>query len=148
MAKYFTLEELCETTTGLDNTPNDEEKEHLEILMDVLDGVREAWTEKCSENKWGSPSIIVNSGFRSDAVNKAVGGSKTSAHRLGWAADIEPSNQRMKEFQDFVPKYCEENKILFDQIIKEHPINGISSWLHFGLKNKQGQQRKQVFWLN
>lgn len=147
MAKYFTLEELCETSTGLNNTPNEEEKEHLEKLMDVLDGVREAWTEKCRENKWGSPSIVVNSGFRSDAVNKAVGGSKTSVHRLGWAADIEPSNQRNKEFLEFLINYMKANNIKFDQIINEKPICDIPSWVHIGLYNGKGLQRGQIFTL-
>lgn len=147
MSKYFSLEELCKTDTGLDNTPNDEEKEHLEILMDVLDGVREAWTEKCRENKWGSPSIVVNSGFRSDAVNKAVGGSKTSAHRFGWAADIEPSNQRNKEFLEFLINYMKTNNIKFDQIINEKPICDVPSWVHIGLYNGKGLQRGQIFTL-
>ena len=53
----------------------------------------------------------------------------------------------MKEFQKFVPNYCKQNGILFDQIIFEKPKNGIASWLHFGLFNEKGEQRKQVFWI-
>lgn len=137
MAKYFTIEELTRTSTGLDNTPNEEETKHLEELIDVLDGLREAW---------GS-GIRVNSGFRSEEVNNKVGGSKTSAHRIGFAGDLEPVNGDMKKFQDFVPNYFKENNIPFDQIIREKPRNGISSWLHLGLYNNKHEQRKQVFTL-
>ena len=63
----------------MDNTPNEQEKEKLRKLAeDVLQPIRDAWR---------SP-IVVNSGFRSEAVNKAVGGAKNSQHRLGEAADI------------------------------------------------------------
>ena len=137
MAKYFTIEELTRTSTGLDNTPNEEETKHLEELIDVLDGLREAW---------GS-GIRVNSGFRSEEVNNKVGGSKTSAHRIGFAGDIEPENGDMKKFQDFVPNYFKENNIPFDQIIREKPRNGIASWMHLGLYNNKHEQRKQVFTL-
>lgn len=152
MGKYFSIDEMIKSTTAssknIDNTPNEEQKKHIYELIDVLDMLREGWTELCEENKWGTASIRVNSGFRSDALNKAVGGSKTSSHKTGYAADIEPVNNRMKEFQEFVPNFCKEHNIPFDQIIKEKPKNGIASWLHFGLFNARGEQRKQVFWLN
>lgn len=137
MAKYFTIEELTRTSTGLDNTPNEEETKHLEELIEVLDNIRE---------EWGS-AIRVNSGFRSEGVNKKVGGSKTSAHRIGYAADVEPVNGDMKKFQEFVPKFFKDNNIPFDQIIREKPKNGICSWLHIGLKNRNGEQREQIFTL-
>jgi hypothetical protein len=146
MAKYFTIEELTRTSTGLDNTPNELETKHLEELIEVLDDIREAWTEKCRINNWGSPSIIVNSGFRSEEVNKAVGGSKTSEHRLGYAVDIEPSNQRMKEFWDFIVDYVKTKKLNFSQLIKEKPRNDIASWFHLSINGLKGY-RKQIFTL-
>lgn len=144
MAKYFTIEELTRTSTGLDNTPNEEETKHLEELIDVLDGLREAWTEKCRINNWGSPSIIVNSGFRCEEVNKKVGGSETSEHRLGYAVDIEPSNQRNKEFWDFMIDYIKTHNINFSQLINEKPRNGVPSWVHFSINGLKGY-RKQIF---
>lgn len=146
MGKYFTIEELTRTSTGLDNTPNELETKHLEELIEVLDDIREAWTEKCRINNWGSPSIIVNSGFRSEEVNKAVGGSKTSEHRLGYAVDIEPSNQRMKEFWGFIVDYVKTKKLNFSQLIKEKPRNDIASWFHLSINGLKGY-RKQIFTL-
>jgi hypothetical protein len=136
MGKYFTIEELCSTSTGLDNTPNELETKHLEELMDVLDGIREAW---------GS-AIRVNSGFRSEAVNKAVGGSKTSEHRLGYAVDIEPNNQKNKEFWDFIVDYVKTKNINFSQLINEKPKCGVPSWIHFSINGLKGY-RKQIFTL-
>lgn len=146
MGKYFTIDELTKTDTGLDNTPNELEIKHLEELIKVIDNIREKWTELCRNNKWGSASIIVSSGYRSDKVNKAVGGSKTSEHRLGYAVDFEPSNGKLKEFWDFIVDYVTTNNIGFSQLIAEKPRNGIPSWVHFSINGKKGQ-RKQIFTL-
>ncbi len=132
--KYFTIEELCRSNTakakGIDNTPNKEHKEHLvELIENILDPLREAW---------GS-AIIVSSGYRSPALNKAVGGSSTSAHCRGYAADISPANGKMTEFKAFVKKWLKDKN--FDQYINE--FKGKSQWVHVGYKNLNGNQRKQ-----
>ena len=132
--KYFSIKELCKSQTaiakGWDNTPNLTEVSHLNELVDnILDPLREAW---------GS-GIKVNSGFRNERVNKAVGGSSTSAHRLGYAADLAPMNGKMTEFKTFVKKWLKDRN--FDQYINE--FKGNSEWVHIGYKNAQGKQRKQ-----
>lgn len=151
MGQYFTLDELTRSATadklGIDNTPKEEYiKDNLTELIEVLDGVREAWTVMCEKNSWGTASIIVNCGYRCDALNEAVKGSKTSAHNIGAAADIEPKNQKNKEFFRFLEEYLLDNHIPFDQLLNEHPDkNGVPSWIHIGLKNRQGKQRRMVF---
>ena len=151
MAQYFTLEELTRSATadklGIDNTPKEKYiQDNLIELMDFLDGVREAWTVMCEKNSWGTASIIVNCGYRCDALNEAVKGSKTSAHSIGAAADIEPKNQRNKEFLSFLEQYLLDNHIPFDQLLNKKPDkNGVPSWIHIGLKNRQGKQRRMVF---
>ena len=146
MGKYFTINELTRTNTGLTNKPNQQQLNNLQSLIKVLDKVRESWTDLCKKNNWGSPSILVNSGFRSDAVNKAVGGAKNSDHKLGFAVDIEPSNQKNKEFWDFIVEYLNTNDIPFSQLINEKPRNGIPSWVHFSIDGKNGKA-KQIFTL-
>lgn len=151
MGKYFSIEELTHSATaiskGIDNTPTSTEvKNNLLELIDVLDGIREGWTVLCEKNNWGTASVIVNSGYRSDALNKAIGGSKTSAHSIGAAADIEPKNQRNKEFYDYCKEYLQDK--LFDQLINEKPVKGIPSWIHIGIKNAKGEQRRMVFTIN
>ena len=151
MPKYFTYEELTRSATadkfGIDNTPKEKYiQDNIIELMNFLDGVREAWTVMCEKNSWGTASIIVNCGYRCDALNEAVKGSKTSAHSIGAAADIEPKNQRNKEFLRFLEQYLLDNHIPFDQLINEKPDkNGVPSWIHIGLKNRQGKQRGMVF---
>ena len=146
MSQYFTLDELTRSATadklGIDNTPKEKYiQDNLIELMDFLDGVREAWAIMCEEKSWGSPAIVVNSGYRCDALNNAIGGSKTSAHSIGAAADIEPANGKNKEFHRFVEKYLLDNHIPFDNLINEYNY----SWTHLGLKNREGKQRRLSF---
>ena len=81
--KYFTIAELTRSDTagrlGIDNTPPASAVKALTVLVDeVLDPLREAW---------GGP-IRVNSGYRCPELNKAVGGTPSSQHQRGEAADI------------------------------------------------------------
>ena len=85
--KYFTISEFERSETaarmGIDNRVPTEARTNLIALTDhVLDPLREAW---------GKP-IVVTSGYRSYAVNKAVGGVATSSHLTGRAADITTGN--------------------------------------------------------
>jgi hypothetical protein len=127
--KYFTLKELTATGTGAPNVPGAAEVENLTNLVDkLLDPVRE---------QWGKP-IRVNSGFRSIAVNLAVGGATTSQHLKGEAADITTGNKEdnKKLFNMISAGYT------FDQLIDESDY----SWIHVSLK-RIGVNRKQVLHL-
>ena len=87
--KYFTIAELCKSTTALVNN--------------VLDPLRE----------WYGKPITVNSGFRCPALNKAVKGSATSQHMTGQAADIDTGDrQQNKLLFDYIQK-----NLPFDQLI-------------------------------
>lgn len=146
--KYFTISELTRSDTAsikqIDNTPNKEITEHLiELVEKLLDPLRSDWAEYCDVNRLGNPAISVNSGYRCNELNKAVGGSLTSAHLTGYAADISPINGNMKVFQSWIAEAIEE--LNWDQLIYEKPKNGIASWIHLGLKNKDGMQRRQKF---
>lgn len=150
MSKWFVYSEFTKSATAdklnIDNTPKEEYiQDNIIELMRVLDGVRESWTVKCKKEYWGNPSIIVNSGYRCVALNDAIGGSKTSAHSIGAAADIEPANGKNREFLRFIEQYLLDNHIPFDQLINEKPVNGAPSWIHIGLKNREGKQRRMVF---
>lgn len=137
--KYFTIEELCKSEIAdklnIDNTPSEEIINHLKMLVDcLLDPLREAW---------GSP-VIVNSGYRCPELNKAVGGSKTSTHPHGWSADIRPKNGKMEEFKRFIVEFLKTK--IWDQCILEK--SGNEEWVHLGLYNNSGKQRRQIFSLN
>lgn len=79
LTRHFSLAELIVTNTGLDNWPSDVIRVRLRRLAQYLEQVR----AKC-----GGRALIITSGYRSAAVNLAVGGSPTSAHLKGYAADI------------------------------------------------------------
>lgn len=136
--KYFSIEELCKSSDAykynIANKPTGAIADRMvELVEKALDDIRQSW---------GS-GIKVNSGFRCPELNKAIGGSSTSAHTTGYAADLVPANGDMAGFQRHILKWAETHQ--FDQIILEYPgTNYISRWIHIGWKNNQGQQRHQI----
>ena len=137
--KNFTYDELIASSTakrlGLDNTPNEQEKERLrQLAEDILQPIRDAWR---------SP-IIVNSGFRSEEVNRIVGGVKNSQHRLGEAADITiGSKERNKKLFNFINKLMQKGNIKVGQLIDEYSY----SWIHVSLPRTNGKPNNQVLHL-
>ena len=132
--KYFTLKELCAsekaTQKKIDNFPSWTVVSHLtELTEKILEPLRIAW---------GS-SIKVTSGYRCDALNKAVGGVSTSAHKQGYAADLQPGNGKIDAFGKFVKEWLVKNKIKFDQCLWE--TQGKTKWVHIGLYSSTGSQR-------
>lgn len=132
---YFTIDELCASDTakkyGIDNTPNPTIITRLQRLINFLNPLREAW---------GS-AIKVTSGYRCEKLNCLVGGSKTSSHTIGYGVDLIPLNGKMSEFKKFIVDYM-KNK-MFDQCIIEK--SGKTEWVHIGLYNLKGQQRRMIF---
>lgn len=94
---HFTFEELVVTSTHLDNTPaTDEHLANLADLWQTLNYVRE---------EFNAP-ILVNSAYRTPAVNRAVGGVRTSYHLQGRAADIRPKDStRLDELYKLLCNY-------------------------------------------
>lgn len=131
--KYFTIEELTRSDTatkrGIDNTPTAEAVRNLTTLVDkVLDPLRIAW---------GGP-IVVNSGYRCKALNDAVGGSKTSDHMTGRAADIEAAD-RSKASNTKLFNLIQSLGLSFDQLIDESGM----SWVHVSYRS-EAENRKQI----
>jgi len=128
LTPHFTLEELTVTShRSLDNTPNSSEINNLKRLAEMLEEVKDLLD--------GKP-IMVNSAFRSKAVNDAVGSKDTSQHRVGCAADIRVPGLT----PDQVVKAIIGSPIAFDQIIRE-----FDSWTHISVPNSpSGTPRKQA----
>jgi hypothetical protein len=122
LTNNFSLKELTASDTatrkGLDNTPNEAVTANLKTLAEnILQPVREHYGK----------SVKVNSGYRSPEVNASVGGSKTSDHCKGQAADIEITGVANGD----LAKYIAEN-YKFTQVILEFYTQGIpdSGWVH------------------
>ena len=130
--KYFTIKELSKSATALskniDNSPSPDVVKNLTLLVDnILDPLRE---------KYGKP-INVNGAYRCPELNKAVGGSKTSQHMTGQAADITVGNPdaNKKLFNLII-----EMDLPFDQLIDEKNFR----WIHVSYSNRH---RKQILHL-
>lgn len=112
---HFKFKELIVTQTGLDNTPSvDSHLANLASLWNTLNYVRE---------KLGHP-IIVNSAYRTEQVNKQVGGAKRSLHMQGRAADIRPKD--LSKLDDLW-KILYAEKDCYSELIK-YP-----TFIHFAL---------------
>lgn len=144
MAKYFTVYEFIKSDTAkklnIDNTPNEEQMDNILELMRVMDKIRERWTDYCEQNYLQSPEIIVNSGYRCNDLNEAVGGSETSAHRIGSACDFEAKNGHNSDLFKVVQQTLYDEGIMWDQLIDEND----GAWIHLGLKNRNGIRRMQI----
>lgn len=126
LSEHFTLEELTHSEIairkGLDNTPDAIAQANLAELAGFLEQVRALL---------GVP-LIIHSAYRGPKVNAAVGGSSTSAHMTGQAADfIAPQFGTPEE----IAKEIRDSEIQFDQLIYE------GAWVHFGIR---GDMRRQV----
>lgn len=118
---HFTIEELCASDTakakGISNKPNMQQMINLVYLAAyVLEPLRVEMGE----------SIKISSGFRSEALNKAVGGAFNSQHKKGQAADlcIDGNIEKGKRWFNYIRQH-----LPFDQLIWEHDKNG-TYWVH------------------
>jgi putative chitinase len=119
LTEHFTLDELTHTDhRELENTPNEQELANLKRLAEFLEGVKTVL---------GGKPIMVNSAFRSKAVNDAVGSKDTSQHRVGCAADLRVPGMTPDE----VVKAIIASGIGYDQVIRE-----FDRWTHISIPNK------------
>jgi len=119
----FSLAELTVTDRNMPNVPNEAEVASLRSLAEmILQPLRDAL---------GKP-VRVNSAFRSEAVNRAVGGTATSQHRLGQAADIHVPGMTSVE----VAKKIVALGLPFDQVIEE-----FGSWVHVSYGPRRRRQQ-------
>ena len=150
--KYFTMDEFIRSEKadelGIDNTPNEYQKNNvIEMVNNLLDPLREAWAVECNKYKLGTPALRISSGIRSKALNEAVGGSKTSAHYHGYAADIIPCNGNIAHFKKFCINWLMDKD--FDQFISEDEEwdYRVPCWIHIGYKNGTGKQRRDFLYM-
>ncbi len=123
MTPHFTLAELTHTDhRSLDNTPNAQELANLQRLAEFLETVKTAL---------GGKPIMINSAFRSKAVNDAVGSKDSSQHRQGLAADFRVPGM----VPDAVVRAIIAANLPFDQIIRE-----FDAWTHISISDKPRRQ--------
>jgi zinc D-Ala-D-Ala carboxypeptidase len=118
---------------GLDNNPSAEQIESLTILCEkVLEPVRQHFNRP----------VIINSGYRTEAVNRVIGGKGTSQHCRGQAADIEiPGVDNLIIYQ-----WIHDADTSFDQLILEYYIENEpgSGWVHVSYVSRETNRRERL----
>lgn len=134
LSENFTLNEFLRSSTatarGIKNEPTQKVIDNLTALCKyVLQPLR---------NHYGK-ALTISSGYRCKALNTAVGGSKTSQHMTGEAADIHlPNMEDGRKLFEFI-RLC----LPFDQLIWEHDKRGVY-WIHVSFKANMKNNRHQV----
>jgi len=133
LSEHFTLQEMLKSMTavryGIDNTPSTNHVANLRALaVNVLEPVRELM---------GNRPIIITSGYRCPLLNRMIGGSKSSQHMKGQAADFEIPELRNRNVIEAVAA----SDIPFDQLIYEF---GEQGWIHISHDGDGIHQRREV----
>lgn len=133
LSNNFSLSEFTSSPTadrlGIDNTPNKEVTDNLqELVTFVLQPIRDR-----------HGSVVISSGYRSPELNKAIGGSTTSDHCLGCAADFEVQGMDNKAMAQWIA-----NNLDFKQVILEfyHEGDMHSGWIHCSYKKDNNKKQK------
>ena len=143
LSQHFTLGELCKTSakTADGNIPSHVHIENLKRLCGWLEELRRRWNNIYGE---GDDPIVINSAYRSEAVNKAVGGVKGSNHLTGCAADIRVAGiEQLIRYATILLDISDLNNEDFDELLIERSPKG-SYWLHFAVR-PSGNRRKVAF---
>ena len=142
LTPHFTLAEMCKTSakTADGNIPSHVHIENLKRLCGWLEMLRDEWNKRYGE---GNDPIIINSAYRSWEVNKKAGGSATSNHLVGCAADIRClGKEQALRYAVILLDIADDSKEDFDELIIE--VRGSTVWVHFAVRPK-GNRRKISF---
>ena len=148
LSQHFTLGELCKTSakTQDGNIPSRVHIENLKRLCGWLEELRRrSLTPNPSPKGEGSEykevPIIINSGYRSPQVNKAVGGAPSSNHLTGCAVDIHVTGmEQLIRYASILLDISDERHEDFDELLLERSPRG-TYWLHFAVKPTGNRRR-------
>ena len=137
LSEHFTLAELTKTKSGIDNVPNEEQVNNLKRVCGWLEQLRRRWNNLYGD---GDDPIIINSGFRSPEVNKAVGGWAQSNHLTGCAVDIRCIGiEQALRYAAILLDIADLNREDYDELLVEQ--KGSVIWIHFAVR-PTGNRRK------
>ena len=142
LSEHFTLAEMCKTSvkTADGNIPSHVHIENLKRVCEWLERLRDEWNRRYGE---GNDPIIINSGYRSPQVNKAVGGAANSNHLTGCAVDIHVSGmEQLIRYAAILLDISDERQEDFDELLIEKSAKSI--WVHFAVR-PEGNRMKIRF---
>lgn len=134
LSEHFSLEEMTRSGVAIrmriDNNPDEEQVENMrQLCRNVLEPVR---------RRFGV--TLITSGFRSQALNAAVGGAPDSQHLRGEAADLHISNMEVgRKVFDFIRLHTD-----FDQLLFERRIKGGYWWLHVSFTTRRPNRHQAM----
>jgi len=165
LSPHFTLAEMCKTSAKTadgrsaqgdallaKNIPSHVHIENLKRLCGWLEMLRSEWNKRYGE---GDDPIVINSGYRSEAVNKAVGGVKGSNHLTGCAADIRVAGmEQALRYAVILLDISDERQRVgdgtsgmsredFDELLLERSPRG-TYWLHFAVRPPSQENRRKI----
>jgi uncharacterized protein YcbK (DUF882 family) len=155
LSEHFTLGELTKTKTKLENMPDEAQVENLKRLCRWLEQLRLRYNQMRNEkgemrnekgemrNEVGEYPIVINSGFRSPAVNKAVGGVSMSNHLTGCAVDIRCTGiEQALRYAAILLDISDLSREDYDELLVEQKAHVV--WIHFAVK-PTGNRRRTNF---
>ena len=145
LSEHMTLAELTKTNTGIENVPNEAQVENLRRVCRWLERLRRRWNDLYADDGGVGMEepLIVNSGYRSPAVNKAVGGAPTSNHLTGCAVDIRVAGlEQLLHYAVILLDISDESGEDFDELLLER--KGAVMWLHFAVRPSGNRRRVRV----
>ena len=145
LSPHFTLGELTKTKTKIENVPNEAQVENLKRLCGWLEELRRRPTPSPSLLREGSEEpIIINSGYRSPEVNRAVGGVPDSNHLTGCAVDIHVTGlEQLIHYASTLLDISDERQEDFDELLLERSPRG-TYWLHFAVRPSGNRRRVRL----
>ena len=137
LSEHFSLAELTKTKQHIENVPNEAQVENLRRVCRWLERLRKRWNDKYGD---GDDPIIINSGFRSPEVNKAVGGVPTSNHLTGCAVDIRCIGmEQALRYATILLDISDQSREDFDELLIEQKRDVV--WIHFAVKPSCNRRR-------
>ena len=137
LSEHFGLAELTKTSVNIENVPSEAQVENLKRVCRWLERLRKRWNDKYGD---GDDPIIINSGFRSPEVNKAVGGVPTSNHLTGCAVDIRCIGmEQALRYASILLDISDMSREDFDELLIEQKRSVI--WIHFAVRPSGNRRR-------
>ena len=143
LSDHFTLGEMCKTSakTQNGNIPSHVHIENLKRLCGWLEQLRRRWNNIYGE---GDDPIIINSGYRSPEVNKAIGGVVGSNHLTGCAVDIHVYGlEQLIRYAAILLDISDLNNEDFDELLLERSPKG-TYWLHFAVRPQNNRRKVRL----
>ena len=142
LSEHFTLAEMTKTSvkTKDGNIPSHVHIENLKRLTGWLETLRDEWNRRYGD---GDDPVIINSGYRSPQVNKAVGGAQNSNHLTGCAVDIRClGKEQAIRYACILLDISDESQEDFDELIIERSAKSV--WVHFAVRPEGNRRRVEM----